>query len=64
MKVLVIDDNDGHRSAAQAQLKDHEVTVVGSYDEGKKLVCQSHDFEVVLVDLLMPASREARVLAG
>jgi len=55
MKILVVDDNTIHQKAAKAQLKDHDTTVVGSYGEGQKLVRQKHEFEVVLVDLLMPA---------
>ncbi len=33
MKVLVFDDSDTHCNAARAQLKDHDLTVVGTYDE-------------------------------
>ena len=68
MKILVIDDNATHRSAAQAQLKDHEVTVAESYDDGRKLIYhdRKHDweeprakpFDAVLVDLLMPPGLE------
>ncbi|MCR4322733.1 MAG: response regulator [Candidatus Azambacteria bacterium] len=58
MKILVIDDNATHRAAAIAQLKDHNVTVVGTYDEGRDILRKNHDFEVVLADLLMPASEE------
>lgn len=56
MKILVIDDNATHRTAAMAQLKDHNVTVVDTYDAGRDILFPNHDFEVVLVDLLMPAS--------
>ncbi|MDP1718869.1 MAG: hypothetical protein Q8L24_00365 [bacterium] len=58
MKILVIDDSGDNQAAARAQLKDHDTTVVGSYDEGQNLVGMSHRFDVVLVDLLMPASRQ------
>lgn len=67
MRILVIDDSVSNQAAAKAQLSGHEVTVVGSYDEGRDLLATEdedgipregkHDFEVVLVDLLMPASR-------
>ena len=60
MKILVIDDNQVNLDAAEAQLAGHDVTFVSSYDEGRELVKKKHEFEVVLVDLLMPASREAQ----
>ncbi len=43
MKVLVIDDNPVHLAAAKAQLKDHELTVAGSYDEGQGLLNANRD---------------------
>lgn len=58
MKVLVIDDSATNQEAARAQLRDHETTVVGTYDEGQRLVQKRHDFDAVLVDLLLPASRQ------
>lgn len=67
MKILVIDDNPINRTAAEKQLgNEHELTVVGTYDEGRTLLgyerydCRSnkHDFDVVLVDLLMPPSMQ------
>ncbi len=56
MKILVIDDSKNHQDAAKAQLSGHETTVVGSYSDGCKLLVKKHEFEVVLVDLLMPPS--------
>lgn len=103
MKVLVIDDSPLHQASALQTLKDHDLTIVGSYDEAFKLLeepyetieketfvalersgykfpgenaseeeCKDHlkelgrqkrtvrlpspRFEVVLTDLLMPAS--------
>lgn len=38
LKVLVFDDNEIHRAAACAQLKDHDLMVVGTYDEAQKLL--------------------------
>lgn len=64
MKILVVDDSHIHQQAAKEQLKNHETIVVGSYDEGQKLLEKPHDFEVVLVDLLMPASRQQMGNAG
>lgn len=65
MKVLVIDDNVLNLDAAKAQLSsEHEVVTAGSYDEAQALLgfkdfytrTDSHPFDVVLVDLLMPVS--------
>ena len=98
MKILVFDDNPTHRAAALAQLKDHDLTVVGNYDEARDLLTpevdydKAHqlmrdrfgdvepdsnvrkaiyeeattfpDFDVVLTDLLVPASDEAQGSAG
>lgn len=64
MKILVIDDNVIHQDAAKAQLKDHETTVVGTYDAGQELLKVQHEFDAVLVDLLMPASRQQQGGAG
>lgn len=68
MKILVIEDDPTHQEAAKAQLKDHDVTVVGSYDEGQALLgaedpygCKmsgKHNFDAVLVDLIMPSSTQ------
>lgn len=59
MKILVIEDNKLHQAAAKAQLQDHDTTVVDTYDKGLDLVRDTHDFEVVLVDLMMPASNRS-----
>jgi len=60
MKILVIDDSTTHQLSAKAQLSNHETTVVGSYDDGRELLKNKHDFDVVLVDLLMPGSRNGQ----
>lgn len=66
MKILVIDDNQKHLDAARAQLATHELTVVASYDGAMQAMLRvdhlhenvsgAHQFDAVLVDLLMPAS--------
>lgn len=56
MKILVIDDNAVNRDAAKAQFSDYDFTVIGSYDEAEALLRRKHKFEVVLVDLMLPAS--------
>lgn len=63
MKILVFDDNENNRKVAKAQLKGHDLTVVETYDEAKRLVTAPIDgpsFDAVLVDLLVPASRYAQ----
>lgn len=60
MKILVVDDKKENREAAMAQLKEHNLTVVGSQEEAEKLLNkENHGFEVVLLDLLMPAGKRA-----
>ncbi|MDO8515706.1 MAG: response regulator [bacterium] len=56
MKILVVDDNSVHQDAAKAQLKDHDLTVIESYAKAEELLRKACEYEVVLVDLLMPAS--------
>lgn len=63
MRILVIDDNETHRAAAQAQLAEHELTVVGTYDEGQEQI-ERGGFEAVLVDLMLPASSRAQGKEG
>jgi hypothetical protein len=45
MKILVFDDSQIHRAAAQAQLTDHDLVVVGTYDAAQKAVTPSFDEE-------------------
>lgn len=45
MRILVFDDNETHRAAAHAQLKDHDLTVVGTYDEAQKLLTPQRDYK-------------------
>ncbi len=67
MKILVIDDSRNNLDAAKAQLSaEHEVTTAETYDEGQSLLggsykrgvspSNTHAYDMVLVDLLMPAS--------
>jgi CheY-like chemotaxis protein len=62
MKILVIDDKKKNLDSAKELLSDHEVTTVQTYDEGLGILDlryankMNHGFDVVLVDLLMPAS--------
>jgi len=43
MKILVFDDNKTNRAAAEAQLKDHDLTVVGTYDEAQEALTPTVD---------------------
>lgn len=45
MKILVFDDDSKNREAAKAQLKGHDLTVVGTYDEAQELLLPKHDWE-------------------
>lgn len=56
MKILVIDDNEIHRNSAKAQLCNHDLTVLSTYDEAESIVKNPHPFEAVFTDLLLPAS--------
>lgn len=48
MKILVIDDSPVHAQAARDQLgKEHELTVVTSYDQGIKCLEQQYDQEAI-----------------
>ena len=70
MKVLVIDDSTNHQQSARQVLSaEHDLTVVGSYDEAAKLINRPYNWEkdpdfkywdAVLCDLLMPAGRNAQ----
>ncbi|MDP2736873.1 MAG: hypothetical protein Q8O59_03820 [bacterium] len=64
MKILVIDDSVKNQEAAKKQLSGHDLTVVGSYDEGNNKISRRNEFEAVLVDLLMPASDYAQGREG
>jgi len=56
MRILVIDDNAINQMAAEAQFEGQDLTVVSTYDEGRKAIERGIGYDAVLVDLLMPAS--------
>lgn len=64
MKILVFDDSMIHRDAAKAQLTAHDVTIVGTYDEAQEALSEAGKFDVVLTDLLVPASGQQQGFAG
>ncbi len=47
MKILVFDDSEGHRQAAAILLKEHELTIVSTYDEAEKALTTSVDEDKV-----------------
>lgn len=47
MRILVFDDNETNRAAARAQLKGHDLTIVGTYDEAQRLLIPQTDHEKV-----------------
>ena len=57
MKILVIDDRAIHCNAAKAMLKDHELAVVSTYGEAQNTLLSS-SYDVVLTDLLLPATTD------
>lgn len=70
MKILVVDDSQKNLDAAKEQFKDDDLTVIDNYDDAFELICPKkkninkpmgyeildHDFQIVLCDLMMPAS--------
>ena len=64
MKILVIDDAAHNTQAAISQLGEaHQLTTASSYDEARKLLVgnpwaneEAQKFDVILTDLMMPAS--------
>ena len=56
MKILIVDDSVRHRRAGIKQLEalGHVVTAVCEYGEARELA-RKGDFDVALIDLLMPA---------
>ena len=45
LKILVVDDEENHRRAAELLLKDHAVTIVGSYDEARDALTSHTSYE-------------------
>jgi hypothetical protein len=56
MKILLVDDSPKHRRAGVSQLEalGHEVVALSDYTEARKRA-RSGEFDVALLDLLMPA---------
>ncbi|MCF7815804.1 MAG: hypothetical protein K9M10_02705 [Candidatus Pacebacteria bacterium] len=70
LNILVIEDNVAHQQAAQEQLSEHNLTIVGSFPEalrilgsysfvriGKEGYTYEGNFDVVLTDMEMPVCR-------
>lgn len=60
MKILVFDDSKIHQESARLTLKEHSITVVGTYDEAQEALLSRNNFDAVLTDLMVPASRQAQ----
>ena len=60
MKILVFDDSPIHRKSAALTLQGHDLTIVGNYDSAQAALLDetNQPFDVVLTDLLVPASRQ------
>src|SRR4051812_15621360 len=43
MRILVFDDKELHRNAAEAQLKGHDVTIVTTYQQAERLLVPQFD---------------------
>lgn len=51
MKILVFDDNELHRKAAAVLLKDHDVTIVSTYDEAQSALTPKVDHNLIRTSL-------------
>lgn len=61
LNILVFDDSEANREAAKAQLKGHRLTVVETYQAAQELLVSGDVFfDVVLSDLLVPASGQSQ----
>ncbi len=47
LNILVFDDSAAHRTAAEVTLKDHNLTVVGTYDEAQAALLPVTDFDAI-----------------
>lgn len=52
MKILVFDDNELHRKAAAVLLKDHDVTIVSTYDEAQAALAPKVDYDKIRTSLI------------
>ncbi len=66
MKILLLDDSLKHRRAGMAQLQKlgHEVVLFSSYWEAREAVRGNQQFDVALLDMLMPAEGNVLGLEG
>ena len=66
MRILVFDDSPQNQQSARAQFKDHDLTVIGTFNEASDLLTplvygdqpnpKFRKFDVVLTDMMVPAS--------
>ena len=59
MRILIVDDSAAHRKTAKQQLKTHDLTIVGTYEEAERLLKETSleknpKFDAMLTDLMLP----------
>ncbi len=59
MKILVFDDSQAHRKAAELSLKGHDLTIVGTYDEAQEALLPKTDYNKAREEILPTLVREA-----
>jgi CheY-like chemotaxis protein len=57
LEILVVEDNLMHQDAARALLKDHNLTVVGTFDDAMDELKNWQKYDAVLTDLFFPQGR-------
>ena len=57
MRILVLDDSTAHRFSAPSLLRDHDLTVVSTYEEAEMRL-GADKFDAFLGDLMLPASEK------
>ena len=62
--ILIVDDEEAERESWRRtlQMEGHEVVVAARGDEALR-ICESHPFDVVILDYLMPSMRGIELLA-
>ncbi|MBI4122031.1 MAG: hypothetical protein HY461_01735 [Parcubacteria group bacterium] len=60
MRILVVEDKPSHRESAQATLSGHDLTIVDTYRKAINLLVNAPNFDVVLTDMMMPISPDAK----
>ncbi|MFA7302256.1 MAG: hypothetical protein WC030_00710 [Candidatus Paceibacterota bacterium] len=64
LKIFVFDDSPANRRSAEITLAGHDLTIVGTYDEAQDALVACADYDVVLTDLMVPASAREQGSTG